>query len=125
MALCTCSERPRCEWPCDNFADWSVWQPQWGTRPERFKFMCDAHFELYRDAMKRPIRGLDPMVVNDDYFRSSILEVFRHGMLSVAFDDREHIEDGSLLRTGDAKRYTKQQLPQALWLRRQHRSGYR
>lgn len=118
MALCSCPERPRCEWPCDNHADWSVWQPAWGERPERFKFMCDTHFELYRDAMTKPMRGLDPLVLNDEYFKPSILEVLKHGQIAASFDDREFIEDGAMLRAGDAKRYTKAQLPQALWLRR-------
>lgn len=57
MSLCQCSERPRCQWDwCTNPADWSVWQPRWCDRPERFRFMCDWHFKAY----KGPIRGIDP-----------------------------------------------------------------
>lgn len=88
--------------------------------------MCDAHYEMYRDALTNPIRGLDPMVANDEYFRPSIGEMMRHGIIAAAFEDREYIEDGSMLRAGDGKRYSKLQLPQALFLRRayrQHRSG--
>lgn len=61
------------------------------------------------------------MVANDEYFRPSIGEVIRHGLIAVAFEDRDFIEDGSMLRAGDGQQYSKAQLPQALFLRRAYR----
>lgn len=118
MSLCECKDRPRCESPaCEFYASWTVLQPQWGERPKRATFMCDEHYKMYHAFMTKPVRGLDPMVPNDEYFRPSLREVIRHGMIAVAFEEREYIEDGSLLQWMD-KRFTKAQLPQVLWLRR-------
>jgi hypothetical protein len=61
MSLCTCQHRARCQWHlCDFHADWSVYQPRWWTRAARFRFMCDAHYQMYRDAMTKRIPGLEP-----------------------------------------------------------------
>ena len=82
--------------------------------------MCDAHHIMYRDALSKPIRGLDPMTANDEYFRPSLAEVIRHGQIAVAFEDRikAPMPDPALMRPGDEVRYTQEQIPHVIALRR-------
>jgi hypothetical protein len=129
MSLCKCQERPRCEWDwCQEAADWSVWQPRWGERRERFRFICEGHFQMYRGAMTKPIRGIDRPENADEEWRGSLLECIRHAQIAMAFENRNtrHVpEDHPLSRPDDAKRYTSAQLAQVMVLRRQSREQRR
>jgi len=108
--MCSCPERPKCEWDwCDEPADWSVYQPQWGSRPQRFKLMCDEHYGWYCEK----IPGIDRPDGADEYWRSSLADSLRFGMIKTAFEDRQNgrkplaIED-----TGYKRKYTFEQLKQ-------------
>lgn len=90
--FCTCPEMPACEWAWCRFpADHSVYQPRWGARAESFKFMCDAHFEIYRDAMTKPIKGLTRPEGADDEWRPSFMDMIRHATIAIAFENRNKI----------------------------------
>lgn len=88
----------------------------WGcvSKPDKH-----IHFELYRESFKT-IRGLDPLVANDEYFRPSLSEMIDHAQIAISFEDRQRYApaEASLRRGDDEKRYGKQQLPQVYALRR-------
>lgn len=79
MSLCACKERPRCEWDwCDRYADWTAYQPPWPPwRGARFKFMCGGHYELYLNAMMKPIAGLDARQGSEEGHKPSILDMMK------------------------------------------------
>jgi hypothetical protein len=89
MTLCSCQERPLCQWDwCACAADFSVLQPPWGRTRTRIKFMCDGHFQMYRYAMTHPIRGLTPPENSDEDWKPSLLEMIRHAEIAMAFEER-------------------------------------
>lgn len=78
MALCHCAVRAQCERiACDESADWSVWQP---GGP---KFMCEWHWQEYESALKKRIPGLDPPRGASDFWRPSIIEIARQGIMEM------------------------------------------
>lgn len=126
MSLCSCPERPKCQcdW-CDYAADFSVWQPAWpskrpdgsGGRPERYRFMCDWHFQAYR----KPIPGIDKPEGADEDWKPSLMDCIRLAQIAIAFEkrnERRAPDPISLSRPDDAKRYSPAQLKQVLFMRK-------
>lgn len=87
--------------------------------------MCDWHYQQLKDFMTKPVRGLDPMVPGDEYFRPSLEEMIRHAEIAIAFENRHKkaaAMDYTLARRGDEQRYRKDQIPQVYAMRRGLRS---
>ena len=82
--------------------------------------MCDVHFQIYRNAMTKPIRGIDRPENAPDDWQPSLLECIRHAQIAAAFEKRneQRTESPSLHRHDDAKRYTPAQLKQVMILRK-------
>jgi hypothetical protein len=99
MSLCQCEERPHCGWRwCDQPADRSVWQPNWGNQsgyPGSFKFMCEAHWGIYRTA-----------IAPEDW-RGSLDDRLRHARIAIDFEGRNEPKEPPLRtvlsRSWDAK----------------------
>lgn len=90
---CNCPQRARCaeRW-CDLAADWSVWQPRWGARPENFKFMCDTHKRYFVRAWTMDMKGIDrPKSATEDW-HGSILDHLRHASIAISFRKRDKRE---------------------------------
>jgi hypothetical protein len=109
---------------CTFGADWSVWQPKWADRPERFKFMCDWHFQEYR----KPIPGIHAPENAPDDWRPSLMDCIRLAQIAISFEERDKKlasipESPPLHRSDDAKKYTPAQLDQILFLRNYARRG--
>lgn len=119
--ICSCPEQPRCEYHhCSAPADWSVWQPRWGTIPAArgsVKFMCGACWKIYRKAMTTPMRGIDRPEGADDEWRGSILDHLRHARIAMEFEDRNERRPRPAMNSDpryydDAKRFTPAQFEQ-------------
>lgn len=107
---CKCPERARCAWVrCPDYADWTVWQPRWGERPEGPKFMCDGHLQVYRDAMTKPIKGIDRPADASEDWRSSLSDMMHHASIARSFENRD---DNSRAPVGELERHTPAQLKQ-------------
>lgn len=79
--MCSCEDRPKCEWHrCAEFAAWSVYQPAWTPRSERFKFMCDAHSKMYEEK----IPGIDRPAHADEYWRPSLTDMMKLASINAA-----------------------------------------
>jgi hypothetical protein len=122
MSLCTCPERPRCEYHhCGDAADWSVFTPpgRWiKERPYgRLMFMCMPCKDFYVDALSRPLKGIDRPEGADEEWRPSLADHLRHAEIDAAFERRNQrpapVKD-NLRRTGDEKRFTPAQLQQMM-----------
>ena len=90
---CNCPQRAQCEerW-CEEPADWSVWQPRWGTKPESFKFMCDIHKRYFVRAWAMQMKGIDrPEGASEDW-RGSIFDHLRHASIAISFRERDKRE---------------------------------
>lgn len=90
---CNCPERARCEerW-CEDLADWSVWQPQWGAKPESFKFMCDLHKRYFVRAWTMQMKGIDRPEGSSEDWRGSIFDHLRHASIAISFRERDKRE---------------------------------
>lgn len=90
---CNCPERSRCEerW-CEDPADWSVWQPQWGAKPESFKFMCDLHKRYFVRAWTMHMKGIDRPEGAPEDWRGSIFDHLRHANIAISFRERDKRE---------------------------------
>jgi hypothetical protein len=123
MIVCTCQERPRCGWEwCDGEANWSVWKPRWGKpytgTPGSFKFMCHMHWNIYRDAMTKSIKGLTKPEGADEDWRPSLMDMIHHAEIAIKFEERDkhRIVDREQhsLRYVDLTRFTPAQLEQVV-----------
>jgi hypothetical protein len=95
MALCACDNRPRCEFniefrgsECSRYADWSVWQPRWRSRSERFIFMCDGHWKIYHHGMITFIPGIDRPPNADEFWRPSLSDAIRLACIKLNHERR-------------------------------------
>lgn len=84
--------------------------------------MCEVHFQIYQEAMTKPIRGIDRPEHADEEWRGSITEMVRHARIAIDFEDRDNqakalAKMGNLRRRGDEK-YTPAQLEQMTVLRK-------
>lgn len=71
MALCSCSERPRCmAIGCDDPADWTIVRP---LGRHRAMFICNEDYEAMRD----PIPGIDRPDSADENWRPSLFDMVR------------------------------------------------
>jgi len=79
--MCSCPERPKCQWRwCDDYAAWSVLQPAWPPRPARFRFMCEAHWQMYQ----APIPGIDRPAHADEFWRPSLTDMMKLASIHAA-----------------------------------------
>jgi hypothetical protein len=124
MSLCSCPERPRCEYHhCSDAADWSILTPRgrWiKTWPHgRLHFMCTPCRDYYVDALSKPLKGIDRPEGADDDWKGSIMDHLHHAAIAIAFEERNKKPApapllGPLHRHDDAKRYTPAQLEQIM-----------
>lgn len=125
MSLCTCPERPRCEYNhCGNFAEWSLLTPpgRWIKTflCGRLHFMCTNCADVYREAISKPLKGIDRPEHADEDWRPSIMEHLRHAEIAIAFEKRNErvpVESG-LRRPCDSERFTPAQQKQIEFVRK-------
>jgi hypothetical protein len=123
MSLCTCPERPPCQYHhCGNAADWSLITPpgRWlKTWPHgRLHFMCTPCRDYYVEVLPKLLKGIDRPEGADDDWRPSIMEHLRHAQIAMAFERRNErpappVQD-DLRRDGDEKRFTPAQQKQIM-----------
>jgi|SRR5215510_4843967 len=119
MSLCTCEDRPRCEWiGCHQYADWTVLQ----LHRHRVKFMCEWHWGQYHSALTGPIPGLWRAIgaPPDEDYRGSIHDMVRLACMEVDRQERaKHAEIPIVLeQTERIKRMTPLQRETLIRLRR-------
>ena len=83
--------------------------------------MCEGHASLYREAVSKPIRGIERPEYADDSWRPSIADMMRHAEIAIAFAERDKRTKalssmGRFRRPGDEK-FTPAQLQQLRVLR--------
>jgi len=84
MSLCGCQWRAKCEHgdgACSEFADLSVWQTAWRTRPAGPKFMCEWHALEF--ASTKSIPGIDRPERASDFWRPSFSDMIRQADIEI------------------------------------------
>jgi hypothetical protein len=80
------------------------------------------HSKIYRDAMTKPMLGIDRPNADEDW-HGSIMEHIRHAQIAIAFENRneKNVATDDLRRPGDDKSFTPAQQQQIMILRKRLR----
>jgi hypothetical protein len=73
---------------CNIAASWSVYQPAWPPRSERFIFMCKWHGDEYHYAMTHPIPGIDKPEGASEDWRPSLFDMIKLAAIKMNHEDR-------------------------------------
>jgi len=55
--------------------------------------MCDPHYQIYSEAMSKPMPGIDKPPGADDSWRPSIIDHMRLACIAMAFDARKRNQE--------------------------------